>query len=87
LFPSADSIVSNQVLEHEHQAILAQIQQCTLQKQPIPDELQDKKNGYEIRMNMLVTMVQLGQLTMQGLKLFFTCEFVFIPGDRVHCAS
>ena len=63
---SPDHIVSNQVLEYEQAEIVAQITQFQASKKLVPDELQDKKNAYEIRMNMLVTMVQLGKLTMEG---------------------
>ncbi|KAJ3261279.1 Coiled-coil and C2 domain-containing protein 1B [Chytriomyces hyalinus] len=63
-FLNPDNIASNMVLENEHGAILAQISALKVAKKPIPDDLVDRKNGYEIRMNMLVTLVQLGTLTM-----------------------
>ncbi|KAI8835669.1 hypothetical protein BJ741DRAFT_549668 [Chytriomyces cf. hyalinus JEL632] len=63
-FLNPDNIASNMVLENEHGAILAQISALKVSKKPIPDDLVDRKNGYEIRMNMLVTLVQLGTLTM-----------------------
>ncbi|KAJ3233236.1 Coiled-coil and C2 domain-containing protein 1B [Chytriomyces hyalinus] len=63
-FLNPDNIASNMVLENEHGAILAQISALKVAKKPIPEDLLDRKNGYEIRMNMLVTLVQLGTLTM-----------------------
>ena len=60
----ADSVFSNQVLEYEHKLISQEIEQLTVQRKKIPDELQDAKMAYEIKMNMLVSMVQLGTLTM-----------------------
>jgi hypothetical protein len=60
----ADSVVSNQVLEYEHKLITQEIEQLTVQRKKIPDELQDAKMAYEIKMNMLVSMVQMGTLTM-----------------------
>ncbi|EGF81497.1 hypothetical protein BATDEDRAFT_34789 [Batrachochytrium dendrobatidis JAM81] len=63
-FQNPDKIASNQVLEHEHGQILAQIAQLTVTRKPIPEEIQDKKTAYEIRMNLLVTLIQLGKLDM-----------------------
>ncbi|KAJ3328667.1 hypothetical protein HDU91_004051, partial [Kappamyces sp. JEL0680] len=59
---SPDNIISNAVLEHEHQLV---VKALSGQSQP-SEELLDQKNGYEIRMNMLVTMIQLGKLNMPG---------------------
>ncbi|KAJ3194955.1 Coiled-coil and C2 domain-containing protein 1A [Irineochytrium annulatum] len=60
-FLNPETIVSNMVLEEEHTALLAKI--ATYGK-AVPEELADRKMGYEFRMNMLVTNVQLGLLTM-----------------------
>ncbi|KAJ3304723.1 hypothetical protein HDV03_002408 [Kappamyces sp. JEL0829] len=60
---SPDNIISNAVLEHEHQLV---VKALSGQSQP-SEELLDQKNGYEIRMNMLVTMIQLGKLNMPGM--------------------
>ena len=60
----ADTVVSNQVLEYEHKLITQEIEQLTAQRKKIPDEMQDAKMAYEIKMNMLVSMVQMGTLTM-----------------------
>ncbi|KAI8615843.1 hypothetical protein BC830DRAFT_1081011 [Chytriomyces sp. MP71] len=63
-FLNPDTIASNMVLEAEHGALVAQITALKAAKKPVPEELMDRKNGYEIRMNMLVTLVQFGTLTM-----------------------
>ncbi|KAJ1345130.1 hypothetical protein BSLG_000645 [Batrachochytrium salamandrivorans] len=60
-----DLIASNQVLEHEHGQILSKIATLKVTKAVIPEDLQDKKTAYEIRMNLLVTLIQLGKLTME----------------------
>jgi hypothetical protein len=57
---------SNMVLEQEHATLSAQISKLQLSKTPVPEDLLDRKTGLEIRMNMLVTMVQLGSLTMSA---------------------
>ncbi|KAJ3392921.1 Coiled-coil and C2 domain-containing protein 1B [Entophlyctis sp. JEL0112] len=62
-FLNPDLIASNNVLETEHTALLAQISALKAAKRPVPDDLMDKKNGYEFRLNILVTMVQTGALT------------------------
>jgi hypothetical protein len=51
-------------LEHEHALLLQRIA-----KGENNDDLVDRKNGYEIKMNMLVTMIQLGKLDMPGTSL------------------
>ncbi|ORY43675.1 hypothetical protein BCR33DRAFT_717350 [Rhizoclosmatium globosum] len=60
-FLNPDAIASNNVLESEHTALLAQI---AAHKKPVPDDLMDRKAGYELRMNLLVTLVSTGALTM-----------------------
>nr|KAJ3421690.1 Coiled-coil and C2 domain-containing protein 1B [Polyrhizophydium stewartii] len=64
-FLNPDRIASNQVLESEHSQILGQIAQLQAAKKPVPDDLSDRRTAYEIRMNMLVTLVQLGKLSME----------------------
>ena len=63
---SPDNISSNMVLELEHGAISKQIAALQAAKKPVPEDLIDRKSGLELRMNLLVTMVQLGSLTMDG---------------------
>ncbi len=43
-----------------------QIEQLKLAKAAIPEDLLDQKNAYEIRMNLLVSLVQMGKLTLPG---------------------
>ncbi|KAJ3091720.1 Coiled-coil and C2 domain-containing protein 1A [Quaeritorhiza haematococci] len=65
-FLSPDNIVSNRVLEVEHAALSAKL--ATPGGAGDADarmELIDRKQGYDIRMNLLVTMVQIGSLTME----------------------
>ncbi len=62
-----DDIESNQVLEHEHRLISAEIDALYAQKKKIPEEIEDLKRSYEIKMNLLVSMVQSGSLTMEGI--------------------
>ncbi len=62
---SVDEIVSNQVLEHEFNLVCAEIEKLSSQRQKVPEELEDLKNSYQIKMNMLVAMVQTGALTME----------------------
>ncbi|KAJ3325412.1 Coiled-coil and C2 domain-containing protein 1B [Boothiomyces sp. JEL0866] len=59
-FLNPDLIASNQVLEHEHGNIIKRIAES---KTP-QEDLLDLKNSYEIKMNMLVTSIQLGALDM-----------------------
>ena len=63
--PSPDYIISNQVLEHEHNSIVQQIAAAQAARKPV-DDLMDRKTSYEIRMNLLVTLVQAGSLSMSG---------------------
>lgn len=67
-FLNPDTIVSNGVLEKEHEQI---VQQITMGKKPVPEELSDRKSAYELRMNILVTLVSTGALSMEGT---FVCE-------------
>ncbi|KAJ3272381.1 Coiled-coil and C2 domain-containing protein 1B [Terramyces sp. JEL0728] len=59
-FLNPDLIASNQVLEHEHANIVKKIAES---KTP-QEDLLDLKNSYEIKMNMLVTSIQIGALDM-----------------------
>jgi hypothetical protein len=56
---SPDTIVSNQVLEHEHSLLT---QQLASAKGQAAEDLMHLKQGYEIKMQMLVTSIQLGNL-------------------------
>ncbi|KAL9545413.1 hypothetical protein MBANPS3_007169 [Mucor bainieri] len=59
-FNSVDNIVSNMVMEHELNLVNANLKTS---KQP-KDDLQDRKQALEIKMNMLVIQVQTGILDM-----------------------
>ncbi|ORX79251.1 hypothetical protein K493DRAFT_342720 [Basidiobolus meristosporus CBS 931.73] len=61
-FNSPDKLVSNMVLEQELQLVQARISQS---RQPA-DDLLDRQQALDIKMNMLVIQVQTGQLTMDG---------------------
>ncbi|KAI8837334.1 hypothetical protein BC829DRAFT_405150 [Chytridium lagenaria] len=63
-FLSPDTIASNQVLEVEYTALTSQIAALQAARKPVPEDLTDRKMGYELRMNLLVTLVQVGKLTM-----------------------
>jgi hypothetical protein len=54
------------VLEHEFQQINQQILGFKKNGKSVPDELVDKKQAYELRMNILVTLIQIGKLDMDG---------------------
>lgn len=55
--------MSNLVLEHESNEISKEIQKITSQGRPVPAELSDQLLSYEIKMNLLVSLVQMGTLT------------------------
>ncbi|RUS25235.1 hypothetical protein BC938DRAFT_472446 [Jimgerdemannia flammicorona] len=61
---SVDNLVSNVVLEQELNTVNGQIAVLTARGQPIPDDLTDRKQAIDIKMNLLVIQVQTGQLTM-----------------------
>ena len=63
-FLAPDNIVSNQVLETEHQQLLAEI--ASYPKSSVPEELLERRQAYEFKMNMLVTLIQVGSLDMPG---------------------
>lgn len=54
------------VLEGEIQAVDAKISAFKTKKLTVPDELVDRKQALEIKMNMLILQVQTGSLTMEG---------------------
>lgn len=54
------------VLEHELTVINAQITTLTSRNQPVPDDLTDRKQALDIKMNLLVVQVQTGLLTMDA---------------------
>lgn len=60
---SVDLIVSNLVLEHESGEISKNIQNLSSSGKPVPAELSDQLLSYEIKMNLLVSLVQMGTLT------------------------
>ncbi|GBB92134.1 hypothetical protein RclHR1_01970016 [Rhizophagus clarus] len=61
---NVDALVSNLVIQHEVEAVNAQIATLEAQRKSIPDDLTDRKNALEIKQNLLVIQVQTGQLTM-----------------------
>ncbi|KAJ3217457.1 Coiled-coil and C2 domain-containing protein 1B [Dinochytrium kinnereticum] len=63
-FLNPDNIASNQVLESEYTALSAQIASLQAARKAVPEDLNDRKMGLELRMNLLVTLVQVGKLTM-----------------------
>ncbi|TPX32193.1 hypothetical protein SmJEL517_g04666 [Synchytrium microbalum] len=63
-FLSADGIASNSVLEAEQKQLETQINTLKAQRKPVPDDLLMRENEYRMRMEYLVTMVSVGQLTM-----------------------
>ncbi|KAI9141227.1 hypothetical protein BKA69DRAFT_1125048 [Paraphysoderma sedebokerense] len=63
---STDTIVSNLVLENEIAAITSQITKFQSQKKPPPEDLMDKKQALELKLNLLVLQVQMGTLTMDA---------------------
>lgn len=62
LIHSVDSIVSNMVLEHEMSLVNAAL---TSPQSKNKDDLMDRKQALEIKMNMLVIQVQTGILDME----------------------
>jgi hypothetical protein len=58
--------VSNQVLESEHARICAEIASGKTKGEAYEDLLHQKQ-GYEIKMQMLVTSIQIGNLTLPGI--------------------
>ncbi|KAI9486261.1 MAG: hypothetical protein EXX96DRAFT_598711 [Benjaminiella poitrasii] len=58
-FNNVDNLVSNMVLEHELKLVNSE-----LSTQPMKEELIDRKQALEIKMNMLVIQVQTGLLDM-----------------------
>jgi hypothetical protein len=64
IITSVDTLVSNLVIQHEVEAVNAQITTLEAQHKSIPDDLTDRKNALEIKQNLLVIQVQTGQLTM-----------------------
>lgn len=64
IITSVDALVSNLVIQHEVEAVDAQIATLEAQHKSIPDDLTDRKNALEIKQNLLVIQVQTGQLTM-----------------------
>jgi hypothetical protein len=61
-----DLIASNNVLEYELKMADQQITQHKVKKGSVPDDLMDKKQQIEIKMQLLVLQVQSGKLTMEG---------------------
>ncbi|KAJ3383554.1 hypothetical protein HDU92_004070 [Lobulomyces angularis] len=65
-FNNPDTMRSNYVIESEYNETLAEIKKFETNGKPIPEELTTKKIGLEIRMQLLITSVQTGALSMEG---------------------
>ena len=65
-FESVDLIVSNNVLEAELDQVTRQIAQYQVKKAKVPEDLTDRKQQLEIKMQLLVLQVQMGKLTMDA---------------------
>lgn len=63
---SLDNVFSNEVLEHEKTQVETQIQSYQSKSQPIPDDLEFRRGDYQLKLDLLVMMVQTGQLTPEG---------------------
>ncbi|KNC95914.1 uncharacterized protein SPPG_08672 [Spizellomyces punctatus DAOM BR117] len=94
-FMSADSIISNLVLEKEHEQIVQKITALQASRKPVPDDLSDRKTAYEIRMSLLVTMVQTGRLSVEdyvkqlqnGIAQNKQIALTFKKGGRIELAK
>ncbi|CAG8564590.1 2963_t:CDS:10 [Ambispora leptoticha] len=62
---NVDNLVSNLVLEQEINLVNNQIASLQAQRKPVSDDLVDRKQALEIKMNLLIIQVQTGQLTME----------------------
>ena len=58
--------MSNQVLEFEVQSVQAEIEALKRSKKPVPEDLIELKAAYDMKMNLLVSLIQVGSLTMDG---------------------
>nr|CAG8436958.1 13447_t:CDS:2 [Entrophospora candida]CAG8438916.1 6698_t:CDS:2 [Entrophospora candida] len=61
---SVENIASNLVLQNEIELITNQITTLEAQRKPIPEDLLDRQNELEIKMNLLLISVQTNELTM-----------------------
>jgi len=61
-----DNIISNDVLEHELEVVNSQLAVYAQKKAAPPDELVDRKQAIELKINILVIQVQSGQLTSEA---------------------
>ncbi|CAH1761923.1 16086_t:CDS:2 [Entrophospora sp. SA101] len=59
-----ENIASNLVLQNEIELITNQITTLEAQRKPIPEDLLDRQNELEIKMNLLLISVQTNELTM-----------------------
>ena len=67
-----DDLVSNEVLELEKQVVDLQIAQLKIEGENPPPELEFRAQGIAMKLDLLVMMVQTGQLTVEGM--FLVCE-------------
>ncbi|KAI9099796.1 hypothetical protein DFS34DRAFT_506846 [Phlyctochytrium arcticum] len=65
-FLSPEAIISNMVLEKEHEEIQKQMAALKVSNKPVPEDLLDRSRAYEVRMSLLIGMVQTGQLSIEA---------------------
>ena len=63
-----DTIVSNNVLEYELNLVTQTMAALQAKKQAVPEDLVDRKQQLDIKMQLLVLQVQSGKLTMEGKR-------------------
>ncbi len=59
-------MISNDVLEAEQESVQKQIQQYAAQRKEPPEDLVDRKQQIDLKLNLLQIQVQTGQLTMEA---------------------
>lgn len=59
------------MLEYEERIVSTEIEVYSKRKVPVPDELSDRKQQLEIKMQLLVLQVQTGKLTMESMLITF----------------
>ncbi|CAJ0745314.1 21203_t:CDS:2 [Entrophospora sp. SA101] len=64
IIDDVENIASNLVLQNEIELITNQITTLEAQRKPIPEDLLDRQNELEIKMNLLLISVQTNELTM-----------------------
>jgi hypothetical protein len=80
--------VSNNVLEFEERRVSAEIEAQSKRKATVPEELTDRKQQLEIKMQLLVLQVQTGKLTMESRTFnLFPNAFIYTTFNSVSGAS